>query len=63
MIPLIVYFVALVTLSTAQFQPQPSGRILESPNPALCAQSKSRFIHHYFYQKLSKQHEAFKIIS
>lgn len=41
----LVYFVALVTLSSAQFQPQPSGRILESPNPALCAQSKSPYLY------------------
>lgn len=36
----LVLLTALVGFSSAQFQPQPSGRILESPNPALCAQSK-----------------------
>jgi len=36
----LVLFAALVALSSAQFQPQPSGRILESPIPALCAQSE-----------------------
>ncbi|KYN34366.1 hypothetical protein ALC56_11473 [Trachymyrmex septentrionalis] len=43
-----ILLIALVTLSSAQFQPQPSGRILESPNPALCAQ---RNIHRRFNGK------------
>lgn len=43
---------AFVTLSSAQFQPQPSGRILESPIPALCAQSKSQ----HYVPPLSSSH-------
>ncbi|KAG7205668.1 hypothetical protein KM043_007618 [Ampulex compressa] len=41
-------FGALATLTAAQFQAQPSGRILEPPIPALCAQ---RTIHERFNGK------------
>ncbi|XP_011336540.1 uncharacterized protein LOC105278842 isoform X1 [Ooceraea biroi] len=44
----LLLFGALVALSSAQFQPQPGGRILESPIPMLCAQ---RTIHQRFNGK------------
>ncbi|XP_011165921.2 uncharacterized protein LOC105200189 [Solenopsis invicta] len=44
----LVLLAALVTLSSAQFQAQPSGRLLEPPIPALCA---NRIVHQRYNGK------------